>query len=86
MSFRTNPLENNPARKENSMKKIAVDQLCVEVTRRCNMSCMHCMRGQAQNVDMDFETFKKMMDVTESINTVNYSVLKYRASEIKFRF
>lgn len=40
MSFRTNPLENNPARKENSMKKIAVDQLCVEVTRRCNMSCM----------------------------------------------
>lgn len=73
MSFRTNPLENNPARKENSMKKIAVDQLCVEVTRRCNMSCMHCMRGQAQNVDMDFETFKKMMDVTESINTLTFT-------------
>lgn len=38
MSFRTNPLENNPARKERTMKKIAVDQLCVEVTRRSDCS------------------------------------------------
>lgn len=25
----------------------------IEVTRRCNMSCPHCLRGDAQNIDID---------------------------------
>ena len=29
-----------------------LDSLILEVTRRCNMACRHCLRGDARNVDM----------------------------------
>lgn len=29
--------------------------LALEVTRRCNMSCKHCLRGDAQDVDMPLD-------------------------------
>lgn len=32
--------------------KIQTDTLCIEVTRRCNMRCEHCLRGDAQNLDI----------------------------------
>lgn len=32
--------------------KIQVDTLAIEVTRRCNMQCEHCLRGNAQNLDI----------------------------------
>lgn len=32
--------------------KIQVNTLAIEVTRRCNMQCEHCLRGDAQNVDI----------------------------------
>lgn len=31
---------------------VYVSDLALEVTRRCNMSCRHCMRGDAQNIDI----------------------------------
>jgi uncharacterized Fe-S cluster-containing radical SAM superfamily protein len=34
------------------MKKILLDTLSFEVTRRCNQQCRICMRGYAQNIDM----------------------------------
>lgn len=32
---------------------IIYHDVCIEVTRRCNMSCPHCLRGDAQNIDLD---------------------------------
>lgn len=32
---------------------IVYREVCIEVTRRCNMSCPHCLRGDAQNIDLD---------------------------------
>jgi len=32
--------------------------LVVEVTRKCNMSCQHCLRGDAQNKEISEETMK----------------------------
>ena len=32
---------------------ICLDYLVVEGTRRCNMKCPHCLRGNAQGADMD---------------------------------
>lgn len=32
---------------------ICLDYLVVEGTRKCNMKCPHCLRGNAQRVDMD---------------------------------
>lgn len=35
--------------------EILADNLIIEVTRRCNMTCAHCLRGEAQNVDISTE-------------------------------
>ena len=32
--------------------EIYVNYLAIEVTRRCNMKCNHCLRGDAQNLDI----------------------------------
>lgn len=32
--------------------EIQTNTLCIEVTRRCNMQCEHCLRGDAQNLDI----------------------------------
>lgn len=37
------------------------------------MRCMHCIRGEAENKDMNFETLKRLLDVTESIGTINFT-------------
>jgi hypothetical protein len=33
--------------------KINIENLVIEITRRCNMKCSHCLRGPAQNKDID---------------------------------
>ena len=40
--------------------KINVNSLTVEVTRRCNMACEHCLRGDAQNMDIDYKTIEEI--------------------------
>ena len=36
-------------------KKIGFASGIVEVTRKCNLKCEHCMRGEAQNVTLTKE-------------------------------
>lgn len=36
-----------------SKKRISVDMLGIEVTRKCNLKCKHCCRGEAQNLDIE---------------------------------
>lgn len=55
------------------MKKICIDSLDLELTRRCNMKCSHCMRGDAQRMDMSDEiireTFKRIRHVNRMLLT-----------------
>ena len=37
------------------MKKILYRKVMLEITRRCQLKCAHCMRGDAQNLDMSEE-------------------------------
>ena len=37
------------------LNNIIFNGLIFEVTRRCNMQCPHCLRGDAQNKDLDFK-------------------------------
>lgn len=48
-------------RKRKNWKKVqfSVSDLILEVTRRCNMACEHCLRGDAQNCDIDFKVINK---------------------------
>ena len=48
-------------------------ELCVEITRRCNMNCAHCLRGDAENLDMPFEKLKSVLDVTDSIDSLIFT-------------
>jgi MoaA/NifB/PqqE/SkfB family radical SAM enzyme len=42
-----------------------ISSLVVEVTRRCNIQCEHCLRGDAQKVDISKETIDNVLkDVT----------------------
>lgn len=43
------------------MNNFIFSTVIIEVTRRCNMSCPHCLRGDAQNVDMDLYILDKFL-------------------------
>lgn len=40
--------------------RIKFKNLMLEVTRKCNMQCAHCMRGESQNVSMDSDTVRNV--------------------------
>lgn len=42
--------------------KMNIQFLVVEVTRRCNMSCEHCLRGDAENKNIDLATTESFLD------------------------
>jgi hypothetical protein len=47
--------------------------LILEVTRRCNMTCEHCLRGCKENVDMSKETVDTLLDSTEGIGSLTFT-------------
>lgn len=49
-----------------------VSNLVIEVTRRCNMRCDHCMRGSAQRMDMSYST---LWNALRDINDVSMLTL-----------
>lgn len=48
------------SRRKYIMGKLKVCNLSLEVTRRCNMNCEHCLRGDAQNMDADLALIPKI--------------------------
>lgn len=53
--------------------KLSFQDLAVEVTRRCNMNCAHCMRGEAQDIDLDLEKFDKFLENVSHIDTITFT-------------
>lgn len=37
------------------MNDVIFDEIAIELTRRCNLKCAHCFKGEAQDVDMPNE-------------------------------
>lgn len=56
-----------------SMKKEKMGKamycLSIEMTRRCNMNCDFCARGQAQNVDITHEIIDKTLDEMKDVKS-----------------
>ena len=55
------------------MYKIHYDTLTFEVTRRCNMRCQHCLRGDAQCLDMPDEVIDKALENVSDVNNITFS-------------
>ena len=53
--------------------KLTVDTLVFEVTRRCNMSCKHCLRGESENLEITREIIDKTLDNIEVVNNITFS-------------
>lgn len=52
---------------------MVIDSLVIEVTRRCNMACEHCLRGCSQNVDMPFETIDRIFEGVQEVYYLTFS-------------
>lgn len=51
-----------------NIKKLNFGSIMFEVTRRCNLKCEHCLRGDAENVDMSKEVIDATLDNVELIS------------------
>jgi len=76
------------------MEKIAVEYLSIEITRRCNMKCAHCLCGDAQNIDIDLEHIRSLIRRVSSIESLcftggepslNVPAIKFTLEQIKRR-
>jgi sulfatase maturation enzyme AslB (radical SAM superfamily) len=50
-----------------------VNELVLEITRRCNVQCLHCLRGPAQKVDISNETIDKTLVGITQINNITFT-------------
>lgn len=55
------------------MKKIVVDNLVVEITRKCNAGCAHCLRGCAENVNISRKAMKQLFENIDAINIITFT-------------
>ncbi len=52
-----------------------IDSLVIETTRRCNMACEHCLRGDAESIDLDLDYVEAFLRAGKisSINNITFS-------------
>lgn len=53
--------------------ELCLESLVVETTRRCNMKCPHCLRGNAQRVDMSNEIINKLTSQIDRVISLTFS-------------
>lgn len=56
-----------------SRKPLEIQDLVLEVTRRCNMACPHCMRGDAQDRSMSMHTIESILSRVSRILTLTFT-------------
>jgi len=49
---------------------INIDNLAIEVTRKCNMSCEHCLRGASQRKVIDNNHIYKLLQLIDNVSTL----------------
>jgi hypothetical protein len=55
------------------MQKIEFHNLVIEVTRRCNMECGHCLRGEAQDKDLDIDALIQLLNQIKHIGDITFT-------------
>lgn len=52
---------------------LQINDLIFEVTRRCNMNCAHCLRGNVQGCDISDKVIEKALDGVTKLDCVTFS-------------
>ncbi len=55
------------------MEKVSYGHLMIEVTRKCNLKCKHCMRGDAQNYELSYETIDNLLDRMNGVQMLAFT-------------
>lgn len=55
------------------MKEKLCGDVIIELTRRCNMSCQHCLRGCSQAIDMSKDMIRSVLDEFDAIWTLTFT-------------
>lgn len=53
--------------------KYHINNLCIEVTRKCNMNCAHCLRGEAQNMNISTCHIDKLLENVKSVGNITFT-------------
>ena len=73
-------------------KRLHLNEFVVEITRKCNMKCAHCLRGDAQKRDIHKEYITKVLEDVSSIGsltitggepTLNIPAIRFILNELK---
>lgn len=73
-------------------KKLQLNEFAIEITRKCNMKCAHCLRGDAQKRDIHKEYITKTLEDVSSIGsltitggepTLNIPAIRFILDELK---
>lgn len=54
-------------------RKIGIYNLILETTRRCNMSCRHCLRGESENADMSIDVVIPLLEHVDTISQITFT-------------
>lgn len=52
---------------------LRVDSLSIEITRRCNMACAHCLRGDARDMDIKPVWLDRLFSQIEEVGCLTFS-------------
>lgn len=75
------------------MNKLYSKTLSIEITRRCNMSCTHCLRGDAQVLDIGHQHIKNVLkhfkdihhlNITGGEPSLNPKAMRYILDQLKY--
>lgn len=55
------------------MTRVTLGKLEIELTRRCNMMCQHCLRGEPENKDIDLSSIDAVLDQTDMVGYLMYT-------------
>lgn len=50
-----------------------IKNLIIEVTRKCNMKCKHCLRGEAQNCDIPYKYIDALFENVTSVGHITFT-------------
>ena len=54
-------------------KPVELYSMAIEVTRRCNMACPHCLRGEAQGINIDTKYIDQALEHIEFIDSLTFT-------------